>query len=336
MYTSPGAVTRRVTLGMVLVCAGAGCTAAEPKPDRLGQLQQPITDWVLINELDAYPPTDSATVKRDPWWFAELRGSPGFVLSDHYLVQIDGIYSTSPYGYTGVVVSMAVDLSTACGGPCQLGSNGLLLLRDTADPSTGDVVACEDSATTVVDGSFDAFWPQSMSYLLIHSPDTAITAWADYDADDDGALELPANATVVDAVGWRQGHVAEDYVYGGVECAQQQYVACGTNVNCAAKFNVPAAASRLTGNDTPNSSAAWACGALAGSSPDGLDYEGALVASANMPAVGARLTPGAENFGSSTGGSGGAGGGFGGDGGIGGSHAGGGNAGGEANTGGGT
>jgi len=254
---------------------------------------------LVINELYVFPPGSEnpgdPSTTRDPWWYVELKGTPELDLTGYYLVQVDGIYNDSAYSNTGKVLGVEIDLSKACGGSaCKLGTNGLLLLRDTQGKQ-GEFVASQDPATTVADKAFDAFWPGSMSYLLIHSPSALHPGAGDLDLDpqNGGTLTLPAGAQVIDAVGWKTGYTPADYVYGGVECEQAQYhSACQ---RCAGKFEVPAAATRLPGDTTPLSAAAWYCGAIKGTAPEGLVYDDEQpYASTNLPA-GAVLTPGAEN-----------------------------------------
>src|SRR5439155_10563815 len=87
-----------------------------------------------------------------------------------------------------------------------------------------------------------------VSILLVGST-TPIPEGADLDQGDNGVLEgLPDGAAIMDAIGWRNS--GNDIVYGGVDLTQDEFT--------------PDAASRVPGNTTPLSAAAWLVGHLAG------------------------------------------------------------------------
>ncbi|TDR23494.1 hypothetical protein [Marinicella litoralis] len=203
--------------------------------------------------------------------YIELTGAAGLALTDHYFVSVEGD-STSNEG----TADMVVDLNAQV-----LGSNGLLVI--TAEDTQG---ACGSRtwgvpATTLVrDAAMDGGRLEngSNSFLLIHSPTPMVEA-TDYDANDDGVLELPANASIVDGLGWSDGGTG-DLIYGMVNLA---LTAGGT----------PDMATRFPGNTAPNDSAAWYHGDMDGSANSVL-YDLTQVSS-NFP-EGGMLTPGVENM----------------------------------------
>ncbi len=54
------------------------------------------------------------------------------------------------------------------------------------------------------------------TFALILSPNAPLVATTDYDTNTDGVLELPAGATIIDAVGFTEGDNALDLTYGSV------------------------------------------------------------------------------------------------------------------------
>jgi hypothetical protein len=218
----------------------------------------------VINELDINPPATD-----QPCEYIELRGTPGAALTNLYFAAIEG--DGIPSGTADYVASL---------GTQTFGSNGLLVITGT--------MACGartyPAATTrvqdpVLDTGTSGLENGTISFLLISSP-TALVTGTDYDADNNGTLELlPANATIIDAVGWSDAG-AGDLVYGGVTLTTA---------------GVIDAAVRFPDNTTPLSAAAWYAGDLMGATNDSTAFA-ATNQTANFPANGA-LTPGAPNVG---------------------------------------
>jgi hypothetical protein len=219
-----------------------------------------------LNEIKVNP----ATAADNPYEYVELRGTPEQVLTRLFFVSLEGDSTATPGGVGRA--DMVVNLAGTT-----LGSNGLMVIKS---PTGGHAVPAD--ASVLHDTQFDTagggLENATSSFLLICSLDPILEG-SDYDADDDGELELPTGATIVDAIGWTDGG-AGDVVYGGVTLQQ-------------AGGGAGHAATRFDGDHTPHSAAAWYSGALAGATPDGLDYD-ITRASANYPAGGA-LTPGAHN-----------------------------------------
>jgi hypothetical protein len=217
-------------------------------------------DTLLLSEVKVNPPGADAANE-----YVEIKGAPGALLTNVYLVAIDG--SMDP-GVANLVVNLSGQ---------SLGGSGLLLIAGLGHPynvpaGTALFIAPQFGN---VNGALDN---QSISILLVSSRG-AIDEGEDLDAGDNGVLEgLPGSATILDVVGWTDGG-GNDIVYGGVDLTQPDFT--------------PDAAVRFPGNDTPRSAAAWFCGDLAGSSGDSLRFSSGSV-SPNFPPE-TLLTPGAIN-----------------------------------------
>lgn len=121
--------------------------------------------------------------------YVEISGSSGESLADTWLVALDnngnGIGS----------VYFAIDLSPATA----VGTNGLLLVRSSADP----LAPASDPATTFLVASFGSEMPNTaMTFLLVTSTvDLTAFVTIDLDTNDDGDLEtVPWDGAVLDAV----------------------------------------------------------------------------------------------------------------------------------------
>ena len=219
-----------------------------------------------LNEIKVNPPTSTD----NPYEYIELRGAPEQTLSRLFFVAVEGDSSATSGGIGRA--DMVVNLAGAT-----LGSNGLLVIKS---PSGGHAVPAETAVITdsQLDTSGGGLENATNSFLLICSLDPVLEG-TDYDANNDGELELPTGAFIVDAIGWSDGG-AGDVVYGSVALQQ-------------ADGGVGHAATRFDGDHTPRSAAAWYSSALTGATADSLAYD-PTKASANFPTGGA-LTPGEAN-----------------------------------------
>ncbi|MDQ3220432.1 MAG: VCBS repeat-containing protein [Acidobacteriota bacterium] len=220
----------------------------------------------LINELVVNPGgTDNSCE------YIELIGTPGATLTNLYFASIEGDITSTP----GVVTALITINSVT------LGSTGLLIITGTVPCGNrvyppGTIV----NQQAILDNAGGALQNGTNSFLLISSPTNPIVLGTDYDANNDGTLELlPAGAVIIDAVAFNDGG-AGDITYGGVVLTS----AAGTI----------GAAVRFPGNTTPNSAAAFFGGALFGSN-DNTGFS-STVRTANFPASqGGALTPGRPN-----------------------------------------
>jgi len=219
-----------------------------------------------LNEVVVNPPGAD-----DGFEYVEIEGAPGQVLARLFLVALEGDITATPGG------PGRADMVVNFGGRA-LGANGLLVVKGAVGGH-----ALPPGTAALVDAQFDlaggGLENGTCSFLLVSSL-SGVVEGADYDVNDDGVLELPPGAIVLDAVGWSDGGPA-DVVYGGVRLAP-------------AGGGAAHAASRLPREDAPDGAAQWFGGGLQGTASSGLYYDPAHVTS-NAPA-GARLTPGAANF----------------------------------------
>ena len=220
------------------------------------------TNVVLLSEAKINPPGEDA-----PYEFVELRGPAGKLLTNLYLVSIQGNTSDNP-GHTDIVVALAGQ---------RFGTNGLLIIAAPGHPylfSPGTTVVLAPQLAN----SGGAFDNGSVSVLLVGSKET-IPEGIDLDNGDNGTLEgLPNGAFIVDAIAWIDGD-NNDEIYGGVDLTQRSFT--------------PDAASRLPNNLTPRSVAAWFVGDLADSSGESLSYDPVSISTNVTP--GSVMTPGILN-----------------------------------------
>lgn len=216
---------------------------------------------VLLNEVLINPPGSD-----EPNEYVEIRGGAGQALTGIYFVSVEGD------GTAAGTADLVVDLSAT-----PLGSNGLLMIKAPAGGFT------PPSETTVVPvasfaNSGGILENGSNSFVIVFST-TPILAGVDYDANNDGFLELPPGAVLVDGIGYTDGG-ATDVAYGAI---------------LTQPTGTPQAATRFPTNTTPLQSDAWYNGGI-------IDTAGGLStgynpanASSNLP-TGAVITPGDVNF----------------------------------------
>lgn len=223
---------------------------------------------LLLNEINVNPPGLDL-----PYQFVELRGTPGMVLQNVYLLELEGDSNQNP----GRVNSI-VPLSGAT-----VGSNGLLLVRS----SSGFAPESDQSGvfnTTLFDAGGIDFQNGSTSFVLIMDAGTfSLTVGTDLDSTNSGTLTLPPTFTLLDAVGALDGN-NNDRAYGAVLGP----ISTADNLTPDA----PDAYTRFSNNTTPSSSAAWFWGDLAGTTSSSKQYlSDVSQQSPNFPG-GAVLTPG--------------------------------------------
>ena len=225
---------------------------------------------ILLNELKVNPPGSEESGNR--YQYIEIRGTPNLQLTNAFVIMLDG--NGSNVGRANYVISL---------DGRSLGSNGLLMIKS---PTSGHVPA--PATSVVADSRFDTTVGGVLSKLSVTfylgTTATGIVQGTDYDANNDGTLELlPSDFTILDSVGWTDGD-AGDRVYGGVSLTQSG----GT----------PDAATRL-GSSNSIAVSAWYNGDLfdTDNNPAQLLYD-ATRRSANLPInpIVASLTPGDVNF----------------------------------------
>lgn len=219
-----------------------------------------IQAQALLNEVKVNPPgTD------EPFEFIEIKGTAGAVLNNLYITAFEG--DSGSAGNCDRVFPIR---------NVTLGSTGLLFVGSSLGYSSVPAgTVYKDTLVFGVPGG--VFENGSISFLLIFSP-VPIVQGSDYDTNNDGNLELPTGAVVLDAMGWTNGDPSSR-VYGGVTLTQS--------------VGTPDAAVRFFGNTTANSVSAWYNGDLVGSG-NSVTFD-PLEISSNFPA-GGKLSPGDHNF----------------------------------------
>ena len=219
---------------------------------------------VLLNEIYVNPPGNTL-----PHEFIELKGPPLQSLDGYFLMAINA--NAGSAGRADLVLNL---------NGVQLGSNGLLVVKVSSTngflvPTATRVV--EDPR--LIDTAISPLNNNSVSVLLVQSA-VAPSEATDYDANDDGVLDVPPldQAMVVDAIAIRQ--LAGDPVYGGAR------------VPNVGNDNRPEAIVRLMGDTRAKTADAWFAGRMNGS---GLTVDFNAQVTPNFPA-GATLTPGKENL----------------------------------------
>ncbi len=224
---------------------------------------------VLLNEIKMNPPTTADA----PWEYVELICTPDASLADWYFVAFEGDGdSVGPPGMADFVVDLR-------GATC--GSNGIAYIKASQGGATALSAQSSVIAASFLSIGTSPIENATTSFALIHSPSAPIVQTADYDVNDDGTLELPSGATLVDGVATFDEAVSS---------TDRTYVP-----RLAQTTGAPDAATRFPGQLAPLSAAAWYSGDLAGTAASSVVYD-STNASANYPIDGA-LTPGAPNVG---------------------------------------
>ena len=218
-------------------------------------------DLVILSQAKVNPPGVDF-----PYEYIELKGPPGMAITNLHVLVVKGEADDAGK------IQFSFNLTGWA-----FGTNGLLVLTSPGHPYAFG------PGTTVVDmlapGTTEGVLDNDSLSLLLVGSAAVIPQGVDLDGGDNGILEgLPADAVIMDAVGWTDGE-AGAVLYGGVDLSQRHFT--------------PDAASRLPGNTVPLSAAAWMVGDLAGSTGDSAIFDLHYVSS-NLP-PGTILTPGTVN-----------------------------------------
>ncbi len=179
---------------------------------------------LLLNEILVNPPGSD-----NPFEFIELRGTPGTTLNNVFLCVFEGDSASAGN------CDLSIPLNDVT-----IGSNGLIFVGTSIGyPNIPSETYFKDTLLFAIPGGY--LENGSTTFALVFSTVNIIED-ADYDFDNDGNLDLPQGAVLLDAVGWTNG---DPYavIYGGVVLTQSQ----GT----------PDAAVRFYDNMTPFSKPAW-------------------------------------------------------------------------------
>ncbi len=230
----------------------------------------PTSPPVLVNEIVYNQPGNDGGAE-----MFELAGTPNAPLGGLYAVVIAGDVGPDQ-GATDLVVDL---------GSFNNGASGITLIgaRDTFVwdvPADTTYIGLEELNVEFLGGADNG----TSTYALIYSPLTPLhTGRFDYDWDNDGSLELPLGATIIDSIAI-QDNSTEDSTYGPGSNALQ--------TNPTSSFD---AVTRFPGNTSRNTASAWYGADLFGAN-DALVYDAAQ-STGNIPSVGAAATPGRTNTG---------------------------------------
>lgn len=214
---------------------------------------------LVLNEILVNPPGAD-----NPFEYIEIRGGAGTTINQIFLCVFEG--DSASAGNCDLSIPLQ-DIT--------LGSNGLLFVGTTIGyPELPAETSVLDDLTFAVPGGY--LENGNTTYALVFST-TNIIEDVDYDTNNDGELDLPAGAVLLDAVGWTNGDQFAK-IYGGVILTQS----AGT----------PDAAVRFYEDTTPLSKPAWYNGDLV----DLVDFD-LLEISDNYPSgEETGMTPGDHNI----------------------------------------
>jgi hypothetical protein len=243
--------------------AWTGCSSEAPgEPLGAAELGLGAGEFALLNEVELNPPGGDA-----PWQYIEIEGTPGASLAGLQMVVAEAAGTPS--------VEMVVNLGTACGGACAIGTNGIFMIK-AADSGAGAVGHTPAAGTNVFKDSqlsMASLTTNNTAVLLVQGP-AILTEGSTLARGDGGLAVLPAGDSLLDGVGWAGGGTL-----AGVTLAQTT--------------GFPDAATRFPGR-RDRVAAAWYGGNLAGASSSVAYATAAAQRTANFPNGGA-LTPGAPN-----------------------------------------
>jgi len=243
-----------------------------------GQLIEFVYDYIIdtplvINELKVNIPEDEHSYQ-----FIELKGMPKTTIFNTYLLVIDG-----DEGEEG-----KIDYLQNLNGQT-VGENGLILIKNEEhynEVSSKATVINDKLIKTYEDETHEdgIIEHDAITFMLVTSQ-TPLNAGQDLDSDNDGILELPEDAKILDSLGWTDG--GEGICYSAIQLSQSA--------------SDPDAATRFSNNMSAFSIDAWANGDIFEDPnlededlPAELRYDPSE-ASSNLP-PNAKLSPGEQNF----------------------------------------
>lgn len=230
----------------------------------------PTSPAVLLSEIFINSPGLD-----DKHEFIELTGTPGAGLGSLYFAIFGGDVGEAE-GSTDLLVDL---------GPYLNGANGQTLVTALNDFGFRVPTGATQVLRSELNGEIVS--NDTATYALLYSPNASLLTGAyDYDWDNDGSLELPSGVVIVDSIANKDNGTTD-----------QTYGPASNVINSLLNPNqyVADAVSRLRGNTTRNSAAAWMRGDLTASGDDGLVYS--PTNSNGLPSPGTAMTPGEANTG---------------------------------------
>ena len=215
---------------------------------------------LLLNEVKVNPPGDD-----NPFEFIELKGPAGSTITNTYLLILES--DSGSAGNADLVIRI---------NNVTLGSNGLYFIGTSLGYTVNAPTIMRDTLIFGIPGGI--IEGGSVTFMTVYST-TPLIYGIDYDTNNDGVLELPAGASIIDSFGWISSGATGAVLYTPAVLSQSN----GT----------PDAAVRFYGNTVAQSAAAWYCGDLIGTASS--STFDALEVSFNFPTGGA-LSPGDHNL----------------------------------------
>jgi hypothetical protein len=215
---------------------------------------------LLLNEVKVNPPGDD-----NPFEFIELKGPAGSTISNTYLLILES--DSGSAGNADLVIRI---------NNVTLGSNGLYFIGTSLGYTVNAPTIMKDTLIFGIPGGI--LEAGSATFMTVYST-VPIVYGLDYDTNNDGVLELPVGASIIDSFGWISSGATGAILYTPAVLSQS--------------IGTPDAAVRFYGNTVANSAAAWYCGDLIGTASS--STFDALEVSFNFPTGGA-LSPGDHNL----------------------------------------
>lgn len=150
------------------------------------------SSFVQLSELKIDPPSTDGNNE-----YIELRGTPSTSLDGYWLVIVEGD-SDSNLGQIDKVIDFGASGATSCA----VGANGLALLIAAAGAVVpADAVTATCVASALVRGGLE----NGTGFVGVYSGTPIPVTGDDWDANDDGVLEIPAGVSQHDAITWTDG-----------------------------------------------------------------------------------------------------------------------------------
>ncbi|WP_168205366.1 Calx-beta domain-containing protein [Bythopirellula goksoeyrii] len=257
--------TVNITLNNGAVAAGLGAATLTIRDNDASLTSPPV----LVSEIVYNQPGNDGGAE-----LFELTGTPGAALGSFYAVVIAGDIGADQ-GATDLVVDL---------GQYEVGANGTVLIGSQNNfawdvPAGTTFIGLPELDVEFLGGNDNG----TSTYALVYSPFTPLhTGRFDYDWNNNGGLELPVGAEIVDSIAIRDNSSTDSTYGGGANTLQ---------TNPTSSYD---AVSRLPGTTARNNAASWYGADLFGSN-DALIYDDNF--STGLPSVGAAVTPGELNTG---------------------------------------
>ncbi|HMA95314.1 MAG TPA: hypothetical protein VKP30_21645, partial [Polyangiaceae bacterium] len=150
-----------------------------------------ISAFVRLNEVKFDPPGNDGGDE-----FLEIEGEPLTSVGRRWLVALEGDLDANPGK-----VDLAIDLSLCAASSCHFDERGLLVLV-TDRKLVPSVTSLSRESVELANGALEN---GTTTLLVLDAPPDFEPGAADWDADDNGLLELPDGCGIEDSVSWTDG-----------------------------------------------------------------------------------------------------------------------------------